>query len=165
MTAITQSRLKDLFDYQDGHLIRKISRGRGKNSSRWSAGTVVGHKAKNGYVLANVDYKTYKLHRLVWLWHHGHFPERLIDHIDGDPSNNRIENLREATYAENMQNQRKARSTNKLGVQGVYRVKNKFRAVITKNKVSKHIGYFDTAEEAHEAYIRQKRNMHEFSTI
>ena len=165
MTTITQTRLKDLFDYQDGQLIRKISRGRGENSSRWSAGTVVGHKTKHGYVLVNVDYKTYKLHRLVWLWHYGHFPEMFIDHIDGDPSNNRIENLREATCAENMQNQRRARATNKLGVQGVYRVNNKYRAVITKNRISKHIGYFDSAEEAHEAYIREKRNMHEFSTI
>lgn len=162
---LTQERLKELFDYKDGLLIRKISRGRGNGSSRWKAGTVLGHSKKSGYFLASVDYTLYKLHRLVWLWHYGKFPENHLDHIDGNPSNNKIENLREATDAQNMQNQRRPRINNKLGVQGVYKVKNRFRAVLTTNGKSKHIGYFATADEAHDAYVLEKRKMHEFSTI
>ena len=161
---ITQERLHELFDYQDGQLIRKISRGRGANSARWKAGTSIGHKSGK-YVLASVDYQLHKLHRLIWLWHHGKFPEHHLDHIDGNPGNNRIENLREATDSQNMQNQRTARANNKLGVQGVYRVKNRFRAVLTTNGKSQHLGYFDTPELAHEAYLKAKRQQHSFGTI
>lgn len=162
---ITQERLKELFDYKDGQLIRKISRGRGNSSQRWKAGTVIGHKGAGNYILASVDYSMYKLHRLIWLWHKGYMPKKYIDHIDGDPSNNKIENLREASCAENMQNQRKPRSNNKLGFQGVYQVNEKFRAVITTNKKNKHLGYFDTPEQAHQAYLIEKRKQHSFGTI
>jgi len=162
---ITQERLKELFEYQDGFLIRKTNRGRGENSSRWKAGTVLGHSVKNGYCLASVDYTLYKLHRLIWLWHHGQLPSKHLDHIDGNPANNKIENLREATDSQNMQNQRRPRINNKLGVQGVYKVKNRYRAVLTTNGKAKHIGYFSTAEDAHNAYILEKRKFHEFSTL
>ena len=161
---ITQNRIKELFDYKDGQLIRKTNRGRGKNSTRWKEGTPIGHQSGK-YVLASVDYTLYKLHRLIWLWHFGSFPEKHIDHIDGNPSNNRIENLREANNSENMQNQRKARVNNKLGIQGVYQVKNRFRAVLTTNGKTTHIGYFDNANQAHEAYLIEKRKQHSFGTI
>ncbi len=162
---ITQERLKELFDYQDGQLIRKISRGRGKTSTRWSAGTALGHSVKGGYCLASVDYTTYKLHRLIWLWHKGNFPKHHLDHIDGNPMNNKIENLREATDAQNMQNQRRARANNKLGIQGVYQVNGRFRSVLTTNGKSKHLGYFDTPEQAHQVYLEEKRKQHFFGTI
>lgn len=162
---LTQDRLKELFDYQDGQLIRKVSRGRGKTGGRWKEGTVLGTKTSGGYVLASVDYALYKLHRLIWLWHYGQFPLFCIDHIDGNPSNNRIENLREATDAQNMQNQRRPRSNNKLGVQGVYKVNTRFRSVLTTNGISKHLGYFDTPEEAHQVYVTAKRKQHNFGTI
>lgn len=162
---ITQQRLKELFDYQDGQLIRKFNRGRGKDSIRWKAGTPIGHMTKSGYCLAGVDYTIYKLHRLIWLWHNGEMPSKHIDHIDGNPSNNRIENLREATDAENMQNQRRARTNNKLGVQGVFQVGKRFRAVLTTSGKSKHLGYFDSPEQAHQAYLDEKRKQHSFGTI
>ena len=162
---LTQKRLKELFDYQDGQLIRKTNRGRGGEGNRWKAGTVLGSKLDFGYVGASVDFKSYKIHRLIWLWHKGTLPTLHIDHIDGNPSNNRIENLREVTPSQNMQNIRKPRATNKLGFQGVYRVKNRFRATLTTNGKPKHLGYFATPQEAHEAYVLEKRKLHEFSTI
>ena len=165
MSQITQERLKELFDYSDGQLIRKVGRGKNNSISRWKAGTCLGHKIDTGYILASIDYKIYKLHRLIWLWHFGNFPRNHIDHIDGNPSNNRIENLREATNAHNMQNQRKARRNNKLGFQGVYQVNGKFRSVLTTNGKTKHLGYFNTPEEAHVSYLAEKRKTHEFSTI
>ena len=162
---LTQERLKELFDYQDGQLIRKTNRGRGVDGNRWKVGTILGSKLDYGYYGASVDFKSYKLHRLVWLWHKGYLPKLQIDHIDGNPSNNSIENLREVTPSQNMQNQRKPRANNKLGFQGVYKVKNRYRAVVTTNGKGKHIGYFSTPEEAHQAYVLAKREVHEFSTI
>lgn len=162
---LTQERLKELFDYQDGQLIRKTNRGRGGEGNRWRAGTILGSKLDYGYYGASVDFKSYKLHRLVWLWHKGYLPKLQIDHIDGNPSNNAIENLREVTPSQNMQNQRRPRVTNKLGYQGVYKVKNKFRATLTTNGKNKHLGYFHTPEEAHAAYILEKRKTHKFSTL
>lgn len=162
---ITQERLKELFDYQDGNLIRKVSRGRGESSQRWPVGSIAGNKTTGGYFLTSIDYHLYKLHRLIWLWHYGSLPEKEIDHIDGNPSNNRIENLREATPGENRQNQKRARKNNKLGFQGVYKVKRKYRASITKDRKSHHLGYFDTPEDAHQAYLTAKRQIHFFGTI
>lgn len=162
---LTQERVRELFDYQDGQLIRKTNRASNGNGKRWIVGTILGSKLNHGYYAASVDYKSYKLHRLIWLWHKGELPKLDIDHIDGNPSNNRIENLREVTPSQNMQNQRKPRKTNKLGYQGVYQVKNRFRTSITLNGKVKNIGYFDTPEEAHNAYLLEKRKLHEFSTI
>ena len=162
---ITQDRLKELFEYEDGNLIRKVSRGRGVTSKRWPAGSVLGSKKTDGYFLASVDYHLYKLHRLIWLWHYGSFPNGQIDHIDGNPSNNRIENLREATPGENMQNQTRPRINNKLGVQGVYKVGSRYRAVLTKDKKNSHLGYFDSPQDAHKAYLEAKKQHHPFGTI
>ena len=162
---LTQERLKELFNYQDGQLIRKTNRASNGDGKRWKVGTALGWNTPYGYIEASVDYKRYKLHRLIWLWHKGELPKLDIDHIDGNPSNNRIENLREATPSQNMQNQRKPRKTNKLGYQGVYQVKNRFRTSLTINGKVKNIGYFDTPEEAHQAYLLEKRKLHEFSTI
>lgn len=164
MTEITQERLRELFDYQGGSLIRKVDRGRG-GGARWPAGTRGGHPIGLGYVGISIDGSSYKLHRLVWLWHHGEFPSAHIDHINGNPSDNRIENLRAATSGENAQNQRKARTTNTLGVQGVCKVGNRYRAAVHKDYKKHHLGYFDTPEEAHSAYLDAKRHLHEFNTL
>lgn len=162
---LTQERLKELFDYQDGQLIRRTNRASNGNGNRWKAGTILGFSLNGGYVGASVDFKKYKLHRLIWLWHKGNLPTLDLDHKDGDPSNNRIENLREVTPSQNMQNIRKPRATNKSGFQGVYKVNNRYRTSITTNGKVKNIGYFDTPEEAHAAYVAEKRKLHEFSTI
>ena len=162
---ITQQRLKDLFDYSDGQLIRKISRGAGKNPQRWKEGTALGHKIKNGYCLASVDYKIYKLHRLIWLWHFGRFPKGHLDHIDCNPGNNKIENLREANTSQNMQNQQKPRKNNKCGFQGVCKNGTRFRAALWLDGKRIHIGYFDTPEQAHKAYVEAKRKYHPFGRL
>jgi hypothetical protein len=99
------------------------------------------------------------------MWHHGEMPSEHIDHIDGNPSNNRIDNLRKASSAENAQNQRRARANNRLGLQGVHRVGDRFRAVVHKDYIKHHLGYYATAEEAHEAYLSAKRQLHSFNTL
>lgn len=80
-------------------------------------GREVGNLTPNGYRIAKVFGFNYLVHRLAWLYVYGRFPDGLIDHINGDKLDNRIENLREATKAENAWNS--AISTNAQGVKGL----------------------------------------------
>ena len=161
---ITQQRLKELFTYKDGELFRKVSRGRG-SGKRWVEGTKLGWMDNYGYMIGSVDYQRCRIHHLIWIFHNGDCEFMQIDHIDGNPINNRIENLRLASSSENAQNQRKPRITNKLQIQGVHKVNNKFRAVLHMDYKKIHLGYFDTAEGAHQAYLDAKRKHHKFCTI
>lgn len=113
-TKITQERLKELFEYrEDGTFMRKVS-----TSNRVKAGDTVGWKTCGGkYIGLTVNGKTTYMHRMVFLYHHGHLPQ-YIDHIDGDGTNNKIENLREATQSQNLCNI-KRKSNNKSGVKNV----------------------------------------------
>jgi hypothetical protein len=97
---ITKEYLQSIFKYEDGNLYWK-------KSPFWSieAGSKAGTLTKRGYTNIFIKRRTYKLHRLVYMFHYGYFP-KCIDHIDGNPANNFIENLREATIAENQLNAR-----------------------------------------------------------
>jgi len=87
-------------------------------------------------------------------------PDGDIDHIDGDRSNNKLSNLRIVTRAENMQNQRKAKGNSRIGLLGVSANKGRWMARIKRNGVMRHIGTFDTPQQAHAAYIAEKRVFH-----
>ena len=88
--------------------------------------------------------KTYKAHRIVWLFHYGEWPKGEIDHINGDGRDNRLCNLRDVSHAENCKNMPLA-SNNKSGFRGVHWDKqhSKWRAFIKDNGLSKYIGLFD----------------------
>lgn len=135
----------------------------------WAASRkVAGTKQSGGYVQVEIRGRRYVAHRLAWLWMTGQWPRDQIDHINGIRADNRWSNLREATHAENMQNQRSSRSdslhSSKIGV-GFHRVSGKWRARIGLNGVQRTIGYFDSEEEAHAAYLKAKAEHHPFSTI
>lgn len=85
----------------------------------------------------------------------------MVDHISGDSLDNRRENLRLATHAENMRN-RKAGKNNMAGLKGAYYVKQigRYRSQIMVNRKNVYLGYFDTAEEAHEAYKKAAAEFH-----
>ena len=72
-----------------------------------------------GYEFIGINKKLYPAHRLAWLMTYGDWPKEFIDHINGDPSDNRIANLREVTFSENLQNQRRAQKRSKSGLLGV----------------------------------------------
>lgn len=136
--------------------------------SRGKVGDVVGTLYKNGYLRTQVKGQVYTVHALVWLYHRGSLPTLDIDHINGNRSDNRIENLREVTRSVNMQNLRQAPAHNKSsGMLGVKRHSNGkcWQAQIQVNKKQIYLGLFDTKEAAHEAYLKAKRNIHEGCTI
>ncbi len=105
------------------------------------------------YLATTIGRKTYYAHRLVWLYHYGEFPT-MVDHIDGDFRNNRIENLRLCTNAQNQYNSPR-KSNNQSGYKGVafctgYR--NPWRARIIVNKQVVELGRYPTPEAAAAAY-------------
>jgi hypothetical protein len=111
MSDYTQAYIHSLFEYRDGKLYRKVS------CSNAKAGQEAGWIGNRGYRVVCVDYKEILVHRLIYLMHHGHAPER-IDHINGVRDDNRIENLREASCSENNYNQ-KISSKNTSGCKNV----------------------------------------------
>lgn len=122
------------------------------------AGKVAGTPVAGGYVCIRIDREHYLGHRIAWAMTHGEWPEFDLDHRDGDPSNNRIENLRPATHAQNLKNQRRP-SNNTSGYKGVsFRPERmKYRASIRVAGRQMFLGHFDTAEAAHSAYADAAR--------
>ena len=109
-----------------------------------------------GYVLVMYKSKFYKAHRIAWLLTHGSWPKEMIDHIDGNPSNNKLNNLRDVNNHINQCNRYKARVDSKSGLMGASPYRNKWRSQIKRNGVIKYLGVFNTAQEAHEAYKKEK---------
>lgn len=155
MTELTQARVRELFDYRDdGQLLWKIRLG-----GKGVIGSAAGSKTKHGYIHIRLSGKTYKAHRLVFLWHHGHIPDWL-DHVNMDRSDNRIENLRETDGSTNQAN-RRVRPDNESGLKGVNFMprQNKWQARITSDRKQIYLGLFATKEEAHAAYMDAARNL------
>ena len=115
---VTQSELRELFDFQPetGRFIRL------KTVGNQPAGSVAGAvRPRDGYIQIAVRRKIYQAHRLAWFYVHGAWPKEQIDHINGNPGDNRLCNLREATRYENAQNLHGANARNKAGLLGVSR--------------------------------------------
>lgn len=155
---LTQARLKELYTYDKatGIFTSLVARG----------GVPKGHQTKGsinaaGYCRLRVDGELHYAHRLAWLYEYGAWPTVLIDHRNEDKGDNRIGNLREATNAKNKQNvTRKPASS---GVVGAIAKRDKFISKIKVEGKSIHLGTFDTAEEAGDAYQAARVKFHPFS--
>ena len=130
----------------------------------WKSKNKAGGVCPQGYWRIKINKRSYKAHRLAWLYAYGEMPKYFLDHINGDKIDNRLCNLRLATNAENQMNRVKPCVTNNSGFLGVNFNKqmNKFAARIQSEGKRIHIGYFDTAEEASDAYIAKKTELSKF---
>ncbi len=165
MKCLTQSRLKEILDYDAETGIFKWSKSCGHSFAGKEAGC-----PSRGYLTIRIDGQLYFAHRLAWLYAYGEMPSNFIDHRDHKKSNNRIDNLRDVTKQGNGQNQIKALITSRTGFLGVYkdntaRLKKKFKAQINVDGKTLTLGRFATPEEAHAAYITAKRIHHPTCTI
>jgi hypothetical protein len=114
-----------------------------------------------GYVSIRLYKRLYQAHRLVWLHVHGEWPPAVLDHVDGNPTNNRIENLRPATRAENNRNRikRPGFTSQYKGVSWDGKM-NRWVAQITLARKTHNLGFHDTEEQAHAAYCEAARRLH-----
>jgi hypothetical protein len=142
------------YDPQTGLFTYKV------NGHKRKAGAVTGRLDTKGYVRIRLLGYEFKAHRLAWLLTYGTWPAAEIDHIDGCPSDNRIINLRDVPVAVNGWNRRGAQRNNKTGLLGVSATKKRFHAQIGVNGEQISLGFFDTPEAAHLAYLVAKREMH-----
>lgn len=158
---ITQERLKELLHYDPGTGVFTYK----VRSGRCRVGDVAGTPTKAGYWQICIDYRAHLAHRLAFLWCAGMSPP-MVDHINGDKSDNRWCNLRPTDAVANAQNQRRARcDSGFLGVHWSTRA-NKWRAAIKPpGEKLKHLGLFDDPAEAHQAYLNAKRALHAGNTI
>lgn len=157
---ISRERLHQLFEYRDGNLYWRIDRG-----VNAKAGELAG-KMNKGRRYVGLDYRLHPVYRLIWIYFNGSIDGH-VDHINGDKNDNRIENLRVVTHAQNMQNMRKATKRNKLGLLGVklHKQSGLYQATIMVNGKSHSLKYHKTPEAAHAAYLEAKRRLHPFGTI
>lgn len=164
MSELDSTRLRELLSYDPatGVFTRKVG------SPRSPVGSIAGGSDHKGHWVIRVNAKKYFAHRLAWLYVHGVWPAGVVDHINGDGMDNRIDNLRDVTQSVNMQNLKGARKDNRAAkLLGVTWSKqhNRWRANITITGKATFLGLFNTAEEAHAAYVAAKRQHHAGNTL
>ncbi|MFN6993710.1 MAG: HNH endonuclease [Aquincola tertiaricarbonis] len=127
-------------------------------------GKNAGSANRLGYIRFKLSGRFILAHRAAWALHFGEWPAADLDHIDGNKANNRIENLRLASAAENAQN-RTLHRNNSSGFPGVYAMQGRWRARIRVPGKRLSLGLFDTPEEAHTAYAAAKARLHTFQPV
>ena len=142
---ITQDLVRTLFFYDPhtGWVTHQTNKVKAKIGDR------AGSCSKTGARYRRIFGKKYLEHRIIWLYQFGHFPLYEIDHINHVRNDNRLENLREVTHAQNMKNKRQY-TNNAVGCVGasVDSRCGKYRAYISLNGKPKGLGYYSSFEEA-----------------
>lgn len=151
---ISAEEINEILEYRDGQLYWKVS-GNGRYP-----GKKTGCLGSGGYLQVRIKYKLYLVHRLVWIMH-GKKPAPIIDHINGDKLDNRLENLRAVTQSQNSMN-RKQRSDNTSGIKGVLwsKHKQKWIGTVGMNYKNYLAGQFDTKEDAAIAVAALREKLH-----
>lgn len=156
---LTADEVRRRFDYDadTGVVVRRVNTG-----PTGRAGAIVGSPDPNGYLRTQLNGHVHLLHRIIWLHYYGAWPSEWIDHINRNPADNRIANLRQATRSLNNQNRVNSYRRSKTGLLGVSRRPdcNRFTAYICVNGKNKYLGNFKTAELAHAAYRAAKEKHH-----
>lgn len=157
----SQERLREALSYDPA---TGVFRWKIKCAQRVSIGDVAGSPNIHGYLLIMLDRVRYKAHRLAWFYVHGAWPENEIDHLNGVRSDNRFDNLRSVTRAQNMTNKGSYKNST-TGFKGVHFNKKmqRFVAHIQLSGRRRHLGTFATAEDARLAYLSAAREAFGYS--
>jgi len=153
----SQERLRLLFFYENGSLIWRPRQDRDASWNTKYAGRSAGLIRGDGRYIVRVDGVSYLGYRLIWALLRGAIPDGMeIDHIDGQPANNAIENLRLATSSQNKMNRI---SPDRRLPRGVRRSLRKYEAYVKKEGVMHYLGVYDTEGEASAAYLASAKVM------
>lgn len=154
---LTQEQVKYFFEYKDGALYWKVDA-----SERNKKGKRFGSAKENRYRHGSLKDKSFLEHRLIFLYHHGYLP-KVVDHINGNKKDNRVENLREATQSQNICNS-KLSSRNSSGHKGVswINARKTWQVTLMVNGINKFLGYHKNfefacllADEARDLYHKE----------
>lgn len=161
-SRLTAARLRYVLDYnsETGVFVWRLAIGR-----RAKVGATAGGKSNTGYWRVKVDGVFYSAHRLAWLHVYGEWPAHEIDHVNGIRDDNRLSNLRDVTKSVNQQNRHKSNNGSATGFLGVTPYHGRYMAQIWVSGKYRFIGYFDSPENAHAAYLGVKRQAHLGCTI
>jgi hypothetical protein len=162
IVMITADHIRNILDYNPntGEFVWKIHHRRPD-----LIGKRAGSPTNTGYWAIAINNQKRLAHRLAWLYMIGHFPEKHLDHRDGNKQNNRFSNLREVDRFGNLQNMRKPTIANQSGFLGVSPHQGKWRVQIMIKGERIRISGFDTPEQAYEKYLELKRKHHSTCTI
>lgn len=147
---MTPEKLRELIEYDP---LTGSMKWKPRESKRWNSNfagkPALSNLSYEGYLTGRMLGKNYKGHRVAWAIHYGEWPSGLIDHINGNPSDNRIINLRVVTAAENVQNL-KISKRNTSGEQGIswFARDGKWWVKIQKDRRAIHIGFYDEMRDA-----------------
>jgi hypothetical protein len=153
---LTSGRLRELLDYDPA---TGEFRWRKRMCSSIKPGDIAGGLNREGYLKITVNGRQYPAHHLAWLHMKGTWCSLVIDHRDGNRSNNRWDNLRSASRSQSNAN-RGLNRNNKCGLKGVSRYRGRWRSTIRKDWRTQHLGIFLTPQEAHAAYAKAARKLH-----
>lgn len=159
---LTHEYLLSILDYdkESGLFVRIVRRG------GYKIGSIAGTVDDEGYIEITIDGKDYSAARLAWFYVYGEWPLKTIDHKDRDKTNNAFSNLREADHTSQNRNRNKIKNCSSP-YKGVSKIGNRWRAQITlANSKPKHLGSFQTEEEAYAAYCKAaKEHFGEFACL
>jgi len=163
---LTQQLVKELFDYRDGFLYWKVSR-----NYKIKIGDLAGtenstHKGIRRRIFFSPFPQKFVAARIIFLWHNGYLP-KFVDHIDRNPANDKIENLREATPSQNAKNCTSAKNSSSkyLGV-SFHKMTGKWQAKAGLNYKAKYLGLYINEVDAAKAYNKfAEENYGEFANL
>jgi len=155
MAIPSQNELHELFEYRDGELFYKIS-----PLPKIKVGDKAGSVNNLGYVKISINNKKYSAHRIIYMMQYGYVPKE-IDHINCNPKDNRIENLRAVTRTQNRYNI-DSYKTNTSGCKGVSWKKNlnKWQVSVNVNGARKHFGVYEDFELAEFVSVEARNKYH-----
>ena len=147
------------FKYEDDKLYRKLK-------TKWRC--LNDNKPNQKYIQIKINKKMYSLHRLIYKFHNEDWditysPDNQIDHMNIDSLDNKIENLRVVNNSKNQRNKNKLKNCSSI-YKGVswYKPNKKWRASIRIDRKEKHLGYYETEEEAHLVYQKKYNELMNF---